>query len=371
MPEVPELELVLASLVGGVVVLAADERIAFVNPAAEAMLERSGSALAGQPAEAIYEIVPWLEALVARLSTDPDASLRADGHIDTATGSGIDVVAVASVLRDRTGHADGTVLVLHDLGSRQWLHDHELSRKRLADLDGLVARVAHELNNPLAGIRGAAQLLGSKLADRPELATYGEMIVRQADRMSELIAVLMSLEAPQPEMEALNIHRVLNDVILLARSQAETGNVEIGTAFDPSLPEVRGNSAQLQQLFLNLLRNALAVCPEREGRITVTTKMENRFYVETGSERVRYILVEVVDNGHGLDEETRAHMFSPFYTRTAGGTGLGLAIAHNIATAHKGRIFAENGEGGGACLRVALPVAEAIGRGTRRVTRDV
>jgi two-component system sensor histidine kinase FlrB len=91
--------------------------------------------------------------------------------------------------------------------------------------------------------------------------------------------------------------------------------------------------------------------------------MENRFYVETPSERVRYLVVEVADNGPGLDEETRQKMFTPFFSRREGGTGLGLAIAYNIATAHKGRIQAENNEDGGARLRVRLPVAE-----TRRPT---
>jgi nitrogen-specific signal transduction histidine kinase len=147
-------------------------------------------------------------------------------------------------------------------------------------------------------------------------------------------------------------------VILLAQTEAGTRDVEISTAFDPSLPELRGNGDQLQQLFLNLLKNAVAACPDRRGHVTVATRMENRFYVETGSERVRYLVVEIVDNGPGLDAETRQHMFTPFFSRRQGGTGLGLAIAYNIATSHKGRIQAENAENGGARLRVRLPVVE-------------
>jgi two-component system nitrogen regulation sensor histidine kinase GlnL len=240
-----------------------------------------------------------------------------------------------------------------------------MTRARLAELDSLVSRVAHELNNPLAGIRGAAQMLGGKLADRPELAKYGDMIVRQVDRMSQLIEGLLALEPAPATMEPLNIHRVLNDVVLLAQTEAQSRGVEIALAFDPSLPEIRGSHDQLQQLFLNLLKNAVAACPGAEGRVTVTTRMENRFYVETPSERVRYIVVEVADNGTGLDEETRRHMFTPFFSRRKGGTGLGLAIAHNIAVAHKGRISADNGDIGGARLRVTLPVAD-----TRRTPHE-
>jgi len=361
-PRPPDFELVLASLLGGVIVFSADDRISFVNPSAELMLQRSGSVLVGQPASALDVTMPWLAELLKHSKSGPESSVRTEGHIGGRAGT--DVVAVASAVRDRAGRTDGTVIVLHDLGSRQWLYDDELARTRLAELDVLVSRIAHELNNPLAGIRGAAQMLGSKLSERPELARYGEMIVRQADRMAQLIKGLLSLEAPPPEMEALNIHRVLNDVILLAQTEAEARGVQITTTFDPSLPEVRGNNDQLQQLFLNLLKNAIAACPVGKGHITVSTRMEHRFYVETPSERVRYIVVEIVDNGPGLDEETRAHMFTPFFSRRVGGSGLGLAIAHNIATAHKGRLAADNADTGGARLRLALPVAD-VRRGTQ------
>jgi two-component system nitrogen regulation sensor histidine kinase GlnL len=355
-PRPPDFELVLASLLGGVIVLSADDRISFVNPAAEILLQKSSSVLVGQSASILDGAMPWLAKVLTHSKCGPESSVRGEGHIGGRGGT--DVVAVASALRDRTGRPDGTVIVLHDLGSRQWLYDDERARKRLAELDGLVSRIAHELNNPLAGIRGAAQMLGTKLEERPELARYGEMIVRQADRMSQLIKGLLALEAPPPAMEALNIHRVLNDVILLAQTEAEAHGVHITIAFDPSLPEVRGNHDQLQQLFLNLLKNAIAACPVGKGHITVSTRMEHRFYIETASERVRYIVVEIVDNGPGLDEETRVHMFTPFFSRRAGGSGLGLAIALNIATAHKGRLVADNAETGGACLRLTLPVAE-------------
>jgi two-component system nitrogen regulation sensor histidine kinase GlnL len=361
-----DFEQVLASLLGAVIVLSADHGIAFVNPAAEAMLHRSRAALLGRPAADLVRIVPCLGDLLARLRATPEATVRDEGRIEPRDGTeGAEVTAIASVLRDRDGRADGTVIVMHDVGSRQWLHQDEQTRAHLAELDGLVSRVAHELNNPLAGIRGAAQMLGGKLSDRPELAKYGEMIVRQADRMSQLIADLLALEPAPATMEPLNIHRVLNDVVLLAQTEAQSRGVDIGLAFDPSLPEIRGSHDQLQQLFLNLLKNAVAACPDAEGRVTVTTRMENRFYVETASERVRYIVVEVADNGAGLDEETHRHMFTPFFSRRKGGTGLGLAIAHNIAVAHKGRIAADNADTGGARLRVTLPVAEA-----RRTAHD-
>jgi len=159
-------------------------------------------------------------------------------------------------------------------------------------------------------------------------------------------------------MEAVNIHRVLHEVILLEQAAAGTRGVQIATEFDPSLPEVVGNSDQLQQLFLNLIKNAVTACPSSGGRVLIGTRMENRFYVETARQRLRYIAVEVTDNGPGLDTEALEHMFTPFFSQTPGGHGMGLSIARNIATAHRGHLHGGNSELGGASFRVTLPVSE-------------
>jgi two-component system nitrogen regulation sensor histidine kinase GlnL len=351
-----DFEMVLASLLGGVIVLDLEDKVVFVNAAAESLLDRSSSAMVGQPVEGLFATAPWLAELVLRIKRRVDSPLRDAGPLSADDQR--DVLAVVSALRDRTGHPRGTVIALHNLASRHRLVYEEQTQARLDELDGLVASIGHELNNPLSGIRGAAQLLAKKLVDRPELAEYGDMIVRQADRMAELIKVLMALEAPAPSLAALNIHRILNEVIMLEKPGTDERGITIRTEFDPSLPEVHGDADQLQQLFLNILKNAVAVCAPGKGRVKVATRMETSFYVDTGSERVRYIAVEITDNGPGLDEETRNHMFSPFYSRTKGGHGLGLTIARNIVTSHRGHIVADNAPQGGAKIRVTLPVAE-------------
>ena len=355
-PPAPDPETVLASLLGGVVVLTQDNLIAYVNPAAEALFSRSGKAMVGQPCEALFEDAEWLAELVGRVKAEPVLSLRDEGGI--GAGNGNNVLAVVAVLRDGTGSPSGTVLALNDLGSRGRLLTDELARARMTELDRLVASIGHEINNPLSGIRGAAQLLGKRLADEPELAELTAMIVRQADRMAELVRMLMELEAPVPAMETVNIHRILHEVMLLEQSEANERGVELSTEFDPSLPKVWANSDQLQQLFLNLTKNAVAASPQGSGRVVLATRMENRFYVETDNQRLRYIAVDVTDNGTGLDEETSRMMFTPFFSGRYGGYGMGLTIARNIATAHRGQLSADNVESGGARFRVTLPVAE-------------
>jgi two-component system nitrogen regulation sensor histidine kinase GlnL len=353
-------EVILANLVGGIVVLDPGGRIVYVNPAAEAMIGRSKRALMLESGEKIFANRPWLQRLLARLDDGAEASVRDEGRI--GPGEGVDVLAVASVLRTAGGSHLGTSLALHDLSTRYRLERDRVAHARVEEQDRMLATLAHELNNPLSGIRGAAQLLGRKLGDlgdAQELANYAQMIVRQSDRMAELVETLLGLSGAAPHVEPLNIHRVLADVLLLENTRATEKSVHIEVTFDPSLPEVLGNDAQLQQLFLNVVKNAIGACPNEGGQLRVATRMENSFYVATGSGRVRYIAVEISDNGPGLDDETREQMFTPFFTRSAGGTGLGLTIARNIALAHRGQISAENVEGGGACFRITLPVAEA------------
>jgi two-component system nitrogen regulation sensor histidine kinase GlnL len=356
-------EMVLASLLVGILTFSADGRLVYVNSAAEALLGHSGRELLSRPRSEVLAEAPWLDDLVDRAMRATGASLRDEGTIGRDGRS--QVVAVASMLFDREGGRIGTVLALHDLGRRRLLESDEENRSRTQEIDRMLSNVAHELNNPLSGIRGAAQMLARKLSDDPELASFGQMIVRQSDRMSELIRGLMKLEAPPPAFEPVNIHRVLNEVILLERTEAEARGVRISTEFDPSLPEIVGREDQLQQLFLNILKNAVRIAPEQRGRVRVSTRMENTFYVETGARRVRYIAVDIVDNGPGFDEDTRRRLFTPFFSLASGGHGLGLSIARNIAIAHGGRIQAENIEGGGARFRVNLPVHE-LSTGTER-----
>jgi two-component system nitrogen regulation sensor histidine kinase GlnL len=361
-------EMVLASLLVGILAFAADGRLIYVNSAAEALLGHSGRELLSRPRSEVLAAAPWLDDLVDRATRATGASLRDEGTLGRDGRS--QVVAVASMLFDREGRRTGTLLALHDLGRRRLLESDEENRARTQEIDRMLSNVAHELNNPLSGIRGAAQMLARKLAADAELAAFGQMIVRQSDRMSELIRGLMRLEAPPPPFEPVNIHRVLNEVILLERSEAEARGVRIRTEFDPSLPEIVGREDQLQQLFLNVLRNAVRIVPENRGRVRVSTRMENTFYVETGARRVRYIAVDVVDNGPGFDEDTRRRLFTPFFSLSSGGHGLGLSIARNIAIAHGGRIQAENVDGGGARFRINLPVHEQGAVSERSATPD-
>lgn len=348
-------EAVLASLLEAVVAFGPTGQVNFVNPAAESLLSRSRRALVGRSGEDVFASSPWVAELLRHLGPDRPA-IREEGEIMTPAGR-VSVLAEGSAVRERSDGSTAAVLVLYDLSRRSALQDQETHRRRVAELDRMAAQFAHEINNPLSGIRGAAQLLGRRLVDRSDLVEYTDMIVRQVDRLHVLVEALMALEAPLLRKEPVNIHRILNDLLLLERPAAEQRGIVFEPQFDPSLPDVSGDPARLEQLFLNILRNAVAYCPPSLGRIRVATRMEHSFYVDRESERVSFLTVSISDNGPGLDEEALEHLFSPMFSRRPGGHGLGLAIAGAIAMAHDGRIRAANVPGGGAVFHVTLPLA--------------
>ncbi|MBI5503580.1 MAG: hypothetical protein HY899_02180 [Deltaproteobacteria bacterium] len=350
----PDHEAVLASLLEAVFAFTGGGRLSFVNPAGETLVGRSRRVLIGRTAAEIFAHSGWIAEMLGRLDSE-HAALREEGALDTPAGR-LRIVAEATAVHDSV---TGSVLVLYDLDSRRSLRHQDRSRQRAAELDRLVAQLAHEINNPLSGIRGAAQLLGRKLGERADLVEYTDLIVRQVGRITGLVEALMALEAPLARHERLNIHRVLNEILLLERPGAAQRGIAIEAEFDPSLPDTYGDPDRLQQLFLNILRNALAMCPTPGGRVRVTTRMEHSYYVEKESRRSYFFTVSIADNGPGLDEEALAHMFSPLFSRRKGGHGMGLAIAGAIATAHDGRIRAENLAEGGAVFHVTLPVATA------------
>ena len=363
----PDTEMILAALTEAVFVVDVEGSLCFVNQAAESMLGRSRRSLLGARAALVFEGADWLTELLLRMNTrtsstvetkpgTSDSALRADGPLGTDRGER-HIIAVATPVRDREGMPDGLALVLQDPAR----HYRLAGNTEGPELDQLVAQMAHEVNNPLSGIRGAAQLLGRKLGEQPqlaELAEYTDMIVRQVDRMSDLVTALLQLEAPKPKMRPVNIHRVLNEVMLLEHSTAAAKRVALKHEFDPSLPEVFGNPSQLQQLFLNVVKNAIEACPTDGGAVHLTTRMETNFYIETGTERRRYIAVDVNDNGGGMDEETASKVFNPFFTSHGNGHGLGLTIARNISLGHNGNIEVDGRAGKGARFTVHLPVAE-------------
>jgi len=347
-------ENILTSLEDGVVVIDQRGKISFFNQAAEALTETPASQALGQECAALFARTPWLVEMVKKSGPPEQTGSRGEGDLARPRGRLVPVNLTVSPLQDRYGRFFGTILLARDLTYRN------LQRAdRLALLGTLAAGLAHEIKNPLGGIKGAAQLLKREVSHNPSLGQYADIVVREVDRVNRLIEQLLDLSQPAAyDFEAVNIHEILDEVLLLEREAVADWSVAVRKNFDPSLPPIHGDRNRLTQVFLNLAKNALQAMDGR-GTLTVTTRMETDFHIrEPGRRRGKFIWVDFEDDGPGIKEEDLPNIFSPFFSTKNNGTGLGLAVCYRIVKEHGGLIRVDSREGAGASFKVSLLVAE-------------
>lgn len=214
----------------------------------------------------------------------------------------------------------------------------------------LLRGLAHEIKNPLGGLRGAAQLLERELADE-ELREYTKIIMEESDRLQSLVDRMLAPNKP-PRKSRLNIHRVLERVRQLVQVEAPSG-VVIERDYDPSIPMVLGDSDQLIQAILNIVRNA-AQAVGQKGRIVIRTRIHRQ--VTIGHRRSRLAAkLDIIDDGPGIKPELMGQIFYPMVTGRADGTGLGLSIAQSLINQHGGLVECSS-EPGNTVFSIFLPL---------------
>jgi two-component system, NtrC family, nitrogen regulation sensor histidine kinase GlnL len=351
-------EQILANLDDGVIALDADGKVIFFNEASEVLTEISSAAAVGQALEQIFKREPWLVDLVKRTYPPRKARALGEGDFISRWGKKIPVGVTVSPLQDAHGHLAGTILLLRDIKRRKELEEDLKRADRLAVIGTLGAGLAHEIRNPLGGIKGAAQLLRRSVDGDPSVREFTDIMIREVDRVNLLIEQLLDLSRPAKlELAPINIHEILEDVLWLESQTIGERELQVKKWFDPSLPPIRGDRACLTQVFLNLIKNAFQAM--ERGALSVTTRLETDYHVrEQGTAANRLIWVDLADEGTGIREEDLPHIFSPFFTTKNNGTGLGLATCYRIIKEHGGTIRVESTEGQGSIFRVSLVVAD-------------
>jgi len=248
------------------------------------------------------------------------------------------------------------VLSLREQTLAQHIDRQLVHRGAARSVTAMASMLAHEVKNPLSGIRGAAQLLEDEADDESRELT--QLICEEADRIVALVNRMEAFSDERlPERSAVNIHEVLDRV----KKIAENGfgrHVTFDAVFDPSLPFVHGNQDQLIQIFLNLVKNAAEAVPANRGEITLETRYRHgmRLSIPGSGERVDLpIEITVRDNGTGVPPDLQPFLFDPFVTTKKNGTGLGLALVAKLVGDHGGVIDLDSDEGGTA-FKVMLPM---------------
>jgi two-component system nitrogen regulation sensor histidine kinase GlnL len=250
------------------------------------------------------------------------------------------------------GQVTGTYLLLEltDATQRQRIsRDSDI----LVGMDGsrlMVRQLAHEVKNPLGGLRGAAQLLAKELAD-PSLREYTDVIINEADRLRALVDS-MAISSGPPRKALLNVHEICEHVVKLIRAEAPQA-VQVDRDYDPSLPDALLDRHQIVQALLNVVRNAMQAVGER-GRIIVRTRVRSGMSI--GKIRHRLVAaIEVEDDGPGVPPDLIKTLFLPLVTGRSNGTGLGLAVAQDLVTRHEG-IIEFTSQPGRTVFSLLLPI---------------
>ena len=353
---------ILSGIVDGVVVTDETGKVLIWNRAIEEMTGIAAADAVGRGfREALAEnpaVVGQIEKTFAtgRSYSDYETELSARHRHPLPVG------LVSSVLPDAEGRPQGVILTVQDQRGVRDLKERMRRADRLAAIGQIAAGIAHEIKNPLVGIRGAAQLLKSELrsasaAGSGSFVEYLDVILKEADRLNGVLEGILDFTRVSPrERRAFNIHSILDRALLLNEETSRQNNIVLNREYDPSLPEVIGNQDQLMQVFLNIVKNAVEVMPSG-GRLTVVTRMSDLFTsVQADGRKHRLMVVKIIDTGPGIKQEHLQDIFAPFFTTKDRGVGLGLALSYQIVQEHLGTIRVESREGEGTIFSVYLPL---------------
>lgn len=332
----------LDNLSTAVILLDDEFKVTHANHAAQAMLERSLNLLIDHP----------IEQLIVDSSLDfkrfKESMQSGEGYSDGEV--------LLAFTDGRHTHADITVTCIDDSSGRFLLLEIRIieQQKRISQESlqwaqqqaarELIRGLAHEIKNPLGGIRGAAQLLESELGSN-RLEEYTGMIIEQSDRLRNLVDRLLGPNS-RPNFQWHNIHEVLEKVCTLVGLDM-SHQISIVRDYDPSIPDMYFDQDMLQQATLNIVRNSLQVLGEHKeikGEITIITRIERQATIH-GLRFPLCVKIELIDNGPGIPNEIKDTLFYPMVSSKADGTGLGLSIAQTLIDHHRGKIEVESRPG--------------------------
>ncbi len=340
-------------LASAVLLIDEDRRVRYVNPAGENLLAVSSKSVAGKPLASVCTCPPSLQSAI------DNGLLNNWGY----TGQNIELKRNDSKLLHlnctvtplRPDIVAGVRLLLELQPIEQQLaatREEQLIQQQQANRE-LIRNLAHEIKNPLGGLRGAAQLLEHEL-NNPSLKEYTQVIIKEADRLQDLMQRLLT---PHRAMvpATVNIHEILERVRSLLTAEFP-GSLDMRRDYDTSLPELIGDREQLIQAVLNIARNA-AQAMNGEGEIVLKTRSLRQ--VTLAKRRYRLAMeLKVIDNGPGIPDDIRERMFYPLVSGREGGSGLGLTIAQNFVQHHHGTIDCVS-RPGQTVFTLRLPIEQA------------
>jgi len=323
----------------------------YINPAGEILFADSAKHLVGCPAYKLFKTShnPAFPDLLQRLRQHEPVVDR-EVILDRMSQSITVNLSATPLLED--GQLCEILIELQQVDRHLRITKEEQLLAQQNTSRMLVRGLAHEIKNPLGGLRGAAQLLDQELSD-PELKEYTQIIIAESDRLQDLMDKMLGPNKPAHKSPT-NIHEVLERVRQLV-SVDTSHRITLSTNYDPSIPELHADKNQLIQALLNIVRNAIQAIQGR-GNILIKTRIQR--YMTIGRKLYKLVVkIDIVDDGPGIKPELMGQIFYPMITGRAEGTGLGLSIAQSLINQHDGLIECDS-EPGHTVFSIYLPLME-------------
>ncbi len=340
----------LEHLATAVILLDDQARVVYLNSSAEALFGLSSKNLVGHPLQQAFTHADQLAFAMQQAVQNQATYIEHDLTLGTHSGQKLHLLCTVTPLQGSHHHL---LLEFHPIGRPLKLAREEQMLDQTQANRLLLRNLAHEIKNPLGGIRGAAQLLEQEL-EKPSLREYTQVVIQEADRLRSLMEKWLLPRQQTRRFDSLNIHEVLERVRSLVLAEMPEG-LAITRDYDTSLPELHGDKEQLIQAMLNVVRNA-AQAMQGRGVITLRTRISRQVTLMKKRRRLA-LMVQIVDNGPGIPLHLHDKIFYPLVSGRPDGHGLGLTLAQDFIGQHDGTIEFES-EPGHTCFTIMLPLQE-------------
>jgi len=344
---VPPSFLGLEHLATAVVLLDRDFHVRYVNPSAENLFKFSGKQVIGLPLPQAFLDAEILSRAVDFAQTHHTCFTEHEITLPDSSGHALSVSCTVSPVE--IGET-GLILEFHQIDKQLKIAREERMLLQQQSNRELLRNLAHEIKNPLGGLRGAAQLLEHELP-RANLREYTQVIIKEADRLQSLMERLLTPHQ-LPQLQQINIHEVLERVRSLTLAETPQG-IAIRRDYDTSLPKLLADPEQLIQAVLNIVRNAVQAM-HGKGEIILRTRIARQVTLVKKRYRLA-VMVQIIDNGPGIPEAIRERIFYPLVSGREGGSGMGLTLAQTLINQHQGTIECES-QPGRTCFTLLLPI---------------
>ncbi len=334
---------IINSLEEAIILFDKTTRVIYLNKTAEELLRKSSKDVLGKIPSEVLQVEEPVQSLVKKTITE--------GRFFRGRSAGMNVGRMISMDFNlapffQDNRIKGAVMSISENMNIAEREDHDFD-----SIVYLIGSIAHEIKNPLGGIKGAAQLLRRK--ERDESADeYINLIIRETDRLNSILQDYLTI-CKKPVFHPVNIHEIMEKALSVMQAPLSKAGITLQRTYDPSLPNVRGDEAKLLQVFLNIVKNAKEAM-KRGGRIEIST-CPSKESVREGGRIKRWALISIRDTGRGIQEEDLKKIFIPFYTKKRHGTGIGLALSKKIIKDHGGIIKVKSAKDKGTTFFIYIP----------------